>query len=931
MSTLSFNDFCNAIPDLKENIINGSVKVIPLKKGKKAPRDNGWSKKEYTLHDLEKWDGNFGIMPGHNHQGSSLAIVDIDGYTMNGVNAEKKSYYKQATQEYIFNCLKDIPGAMFVRTQSGGYHIYLWNETVVDKVHETSNYLHFPSDFYISELAGKSLKHSIEIFTKDGSKQCLLPPSVVLNETTMEENTYSIISDVNTLSNIDTVNNIHETIKECLVTKHDFTYHKPDNTKQITPAKQNYDKPHELKNLSKTEIDNVVNAVIPVIQKLDGTKHTASLYLGGYFADNITMSSCNKVCNNIIHHIGNIFDDSNAFKKTIINNYTSDREDKAGLPKLCEIIQTIDPSFNIHKFKFEMNMNCKPNYTHSILYKEYSNNKKKYLDIDYTNNKISTHIWNNRIEIDDNGNQRNVHYWTDHYDLLNISPVDIFETYNILDKNASPKLCLSFYRKGMPSKQTIEGNDIQIIEKQLEKRPGIVLKPREYKGVVNEIINEYIKLEQIHTIEEIPVQGIFCNPLNGELVRADEHGSTPIILPSVDSVSQALSIWEDLYDVYPGDESKLAHIIRWGLVSPFSYILKTRFVWQPMLFLYGASRTSKTTLAEISLSPYTRITSEISIGGGAFNTEYRIGNALSRQGIGTIINEPSSSINNDIYIDLIKRAVESPISREKNENGVHIKVPAYSNMCFTSNSFIPTNDAFVRRADYLEFTKNERLSDDDIKLFNKTFNHQNWNNTRFLELRPIGDYLTSYVAGDVNILSGNHMDIVFGMVTSLFEYVGEKPFKWLYLIPELMDIGVSDNEVLSEFRRMILRDYKDLTRNSSKIYEYAFENAITVDENMKVNAIRHEGDFAKLLRAVISSNNIPYLHYQKVHDEEYVIVNGAVKNALKDFNGIQITCKGLADYMNQQYTNLKYKGNTVRGFRMRFSEFINFMNGGYVG
>ena len=148
-----------------------------------------------------------------------------------------------------------------------------------------------------------------------------------------------------------------------------------------------------------------------------------------------------------------------------------------------------------------------------------------------------------------------------------------------------------------------------------------------------------------------------------------------------------------------------------------------------MLFLYGASRTSKTTLAEIGLSPYTTITNDISIGGGAFNTEYRIGNALSRQGIGVIINEPSSSINNDIYIDLIKRSVESPICREKEVNGIHTKIPAYANMCFTSNSFIPTNDAFVRRADYLEFTKNERLSNDDVGLFNKTFHHQNWNNS----------------------------------------------------------------------------------------------------------------------------------------------------------------------------------------------------------
>ena len=934
MTIVNFDDFCEKIPDLKENIINGSIKVIPLKKGKKAPRDNGWSKKEYSLDDLEKSNTNLGIMPGYNHHGSSLAIIDIDGYTMNFANEEEKKYYKDATKEYLYNCLKDIPGAMCVRTQSGGYHIYLWNETVVEKVHETSNYLHFPDNFYIGELAGRSLKHSIEIFTKEGSKQCLLPGCIVIDEATGNENTYSIISDVNTLSNIGTVENIHETVIDTLVKKHEFTFHKPTVKPKETTTNKPAEQPHELKTLTKKELDNVVNATVPILKLLDGTKHQASLYLGGFFSDNITMSSCNKVCNNIINKIGNIFDDCEAFKKTILNNYTTTRDDKAGLPKLCEIIQSIDPTYNISKFKFEMYKNCKSNYKHSILYKEYSHNKKKYLDIDFTNHKISTHIWNQRLEVtqDENGNEIKewTPFWTDHYDLINMSPVEVYETYNILDKNASPKLCFSFYRKGMPSKQTIEGNNIQIIEKQLESRPGIVLKPKEYKGVVNEIINEYIKLEQIHTIEEIPVPGVFCNPLNGNLVRANDGKNVDINLPSRDSVNQAISIWEDLENVYPGDNSKLAHILRWGLLSPFSYILKTRFTWQPMLFLYGASRTSKTTLAEISLSPYTRINNEISIGGGAFNTEYRIGNALSRQGIGTIINEPSSSINNDLYIDLIKRSVESNICREKELNGIHTKIPAYSNMCFTSNSFIPTNDAFVRRADYLEFTKNERLSQNDVDLFNKTFKHQNWNNTRFLELRPIGDFMVHHVSQDVNMLGNNHLDIVFGMIRSLFDYVNEKPFSWLFNIPELMDIGASDNEVLSEFRRMILKDYRDLSRNSNKMYENAFENTVSVDDNMNVTHETHAGDFAKLLRVIISSNNIPYLHHSKIKGEEYITVNTSVKNALNDFNGIQITCKGLADYMGFKYDLYSFKGNKIRGFRMLFSEFINFINGGFA-
>lgn len=934
MSTkVSFNDFCEKIPDLKENIINGSIKVIPLKKGKKAPRDNGWSKREYDLSELERYDGNFGIMPGYNHETSSLAIIDIDGYTMNGVNADKKAYYKKATQEYLYNCLKEIPGAMAVRTQSGGYHIYLWNETVVEKVHETSNHLHFPEDFYITELRGKSLKHSIEIFTKEGSKQCLLPGCVIYDEDTGKENTYSVISDVNTLSNIGTVLNIHETVIETLVNNHNFSFHKPESKTKVE-TKDSKDKPVELKDLTKTEIDNVVNAVIPVFNLLDGTKHTASLYFGGFFSDNITMSSCNKVCNNIIHRIGNIFDDSNAFKKTILNNYTTTRDDKAGLPKLCEIISNIDPNYNISKFKYEMYRNCKPNYVHSILHKEYSSNKKKYLDIDYTNHKISTHIWNQRIEveIDDDGNENKTitHYWTDNYDLLNMSPVDIFETYNILDKNASPKLCFKFYRNGMPNKQLIEGNDITVIEKQLSKRPGIVLKPHESKGILNEIITEYIKLEQIHTVEEIPVQGIFINPSTGNLARADTENSIPIELPNKDKVSQAISIWEDLETVYPGDHKKLAHILRWGIVSPFSYILKTNYTWYPMLFLYGVSRTSKTTLAEISLSPYTNIDDEISIGGGSFDTPYRIGNALSRQGIGVIVNEPGNTISSELNLEVIKRAVESPYCREKQEDGVHTKIPAYCNMCFTSNSFIPTKDAFVRRSDYLEFTKTERLSDEDISKFNDKFNHQSWHSTRFTELRPIGDFMTYYVDQHPEVLGYKRKELEFALLDGLFGYVGERTPKWLKSSAELLDVSDADNEILSEFRRMFMREYKNLTRNSNKIHELADEVSVSVhfvDGELEViEDDSSEDDFRKLVKAVIVSNNIDYMYWHN----DGVIINTSVKNALKEFCGLQVTCKGLADYMDKKDTVFKYKGNSVRGFKLSFDEFICFLNGGEV-
>ena len=918
---VTFNDISKNLKDIEDEILKNHIKVIPLKKNSKLPRDSGYYTRDYSITELESHRGNFGIIAGYNHGlGESIAIIDVDGYTMTGVSEEEKQRIKKLTSDYIYDCLKEIPGALCVRTQSGGHHIYLWNRTVNEHIHETSNHLYFPDDFPVKELRGQSLKHSIEIFTKEGSKQCLLPGCVVYDKATNKENGYIILNNINRFSNIGEVEDIHQTVIETL-TKHKFIYNQhieiteDNNTRKIIK--------HDLKVLKKSEVDQVVEIVSPVIKIVDGAKHTSALYLGGYFSKTITIDSVERIADGIIRKNKGLFRDNKAFKETLIKNYKRKLDNKGGLPKLCRIVRDYNPEFNCGKFIFELNSVCQKHFVHHILSKKYSDNKKKYIDINYSENKISTHIWNLSRTKDEDGNDTITTYHTDTYDLLNMSPVAIYETYNILDRNASPRLCLCFYRKGMPSKQIIEGTDVQSVEKQLERRAGIVLRPREYKGLLNEIILEYINLEQIHTVEEIAVDGIFKNPLTGKLARSSQ-GDTTIKYPSHETVEAALKIWDDLHNVYPGDESKLAHILRWGLLCPFSYILKTDYTWKPCLFLYGASRTSKTTLAEISLSPYTNITEEVSIGGGAFDTPYRIGEALSRQGIGVIVNEPSVSIENQQNIDIIKRAVESHYSREKQQDGVHTKIPAYANFVFTSNSFLPTSDAFVRRCDYLEFTKSERLSDADIEKFNETFHHQNWMNTDFLKLRAIGDFIVAYVDENMGVLGLSQDVIVSEMLTALYSYVGREVPEWLLTNAKLMDVGSTDNEILSEFRRMVLRDYNNLTRNSSKIYDDAFSTNKALDDETK-----YDNKFRKLFITLVQNNNIDYLHYQKLSDGvEYIIVNTSVKNALRDFNGLQITCKGLADYMNSDYGPLNYKGKTIRGFRMRYVDFKDFLDGG---
>ena len=901
---------------MEEYIQKGRIKILPLKYNSKEPKEKGYYDKNYTINKLKNHDGNFGIVAGANHSDCSIAIIDVDGYKLPADEDETRfAEVKQATKDFIFKCLKDIPDAMHVRTQSGGYHIYLWNKTVANNVNETSKNMYFPVDFEIPELAGKSLAHSIEIFTKERSKQCVLPGSTILDKATKKINTYEIISEINCFADIGQVDDVNATVRDTLI-NHGFTYGKKDEDTSKIESEQKFIK-LELKDdfvpnlieLDNDKVSEVANIMIPIFKMCNGAKHYIALALGGYFSRTITRRSAECICDYIVNEIGNIFDDSEHFINSVLNNYESTAEEKTGLPSIVDYVKPFDNNFNEDKFIFTMDRICKDKTKYDFVLNEHNDKKKTYLSINYDTNTIGSYIWNESKE--------GTIFYSNIHDILNFSPVKIYESYNILDKNASANLCLTFYRKGMPQEQTIKGNDIEALEKQLARRPGIVLKPKEYKGLLNEIINEYIKLDMITINEEIPIEGVFINPHTKTLCRRNEKGDTQINKPSQESVKEGLNIWAELKKVYPGDETKLSHILRYGLLCPFSYVLKTEHEWMRLLYLYGPSRTSKTTLAEIALCPFTSIDEEVSIGGGSFDTPYRIGKVLSRQGVGVIINEPSPRIEEGEPREIIKRAVESKISREKEDKGEHIKIPAYSNMIITANSFLPTHDAFVRRTQYLEFTRDDRLSDEDIKNFNETFHHSNWNHTDFLKLRAVGDYVIWFVSENLNILGKKHSEIVDSILDSLLEFTGEDEtdWKWIYKDAELMDVDHADNEIVNQFRRMVLHDN---TRLNSNRYATPTSEAKQTD---------YDKCFKKYFIESVRKQNIDYLYYSNTNSGEYIIVNSSVKNALNEFCNLQVTCKGLASYMNRDYTVINFGNKSIKGFRIKWKDFKRFLDG----
>lgn len=382
-----------AVPDIEEHISEDKIKVIRINEfTKDRPSDKDYYFKKVTLEQLKNHKGNYGIIAGYNTKknGSSIAIIDIDGYTINesdNIPMNRKEEIKQATKEYIFNCLKNIPEALIVRTQSGGYHIYLWNETEVDNIHNISKALTFPSDFEIEELQGKSLRKSIEIFTKFKSKYVDLPSNLVKSNGSI--NKYEVISDINKLADVGTVNNIHETVKEVMLANNYGYNEKGTSTsnrnRKIKKSRSSHRRKNssdkKLKKLSELEVKKVVLLITDkynLFSVIDGSKHEGTVALGGFFSYHITKSSSRKIAEGIVKKVGSLFEDSGAFKKTLLVSYERPIEEKAGLPTLIELIEDYDSDFNTVAFKTQLLELCTNEFEETKLNEKFYYNEKEY-------------------------------------------------------------------------------------------------------------------------------------------------------------------------------------------------------------------------------------------------------------------------------------------------------------------------------------------------------------------------------------------------------------------------------------------------------------------------------------------------------------------------------------------------------------------------
>jgi len=216
------------------------------------------------------------------------------------------------------------------------------------------------------------------------------------------------------------------------------------------------------------------------------------------------------------------------------------------------------------------------------------------------------------------------------------------------------------------------------------------------------IIQAYIRKGKAEIRTEIESPGFYL--VDGKLISVKYNVGEL----DTEKLKQAFGLFSELAEVwFKRIQDKFSTVIKWGAIAPFAYVLKQGGKWLQWLFLYGDSATGKTTLGKIVLKIW-GLDFKHEKTGASIDTVARLGYVLSMSTFPTLINEPGNALTKEGVVEAIKNAVDTTLVRGKYVKGTYTEIPALALLIFTSNKFLPKDDALLRRFKVVTFSYSEK-------------------------------------------------------------------------------------------------------------------------------------------------------------------------------------------------------------------------------
>jgi hypothetical protein len=484
--------------------------------------------------------------------------------------------------------------------------------------------------------------------------------------------------------------------------------------------------------------------------------------------------------------------------------------------------------------------------------------------------------------------------------IIDAIPTKVVINNNSLD--GSKTYQITFTHKASKKPFTLGPGTIKFIVEELENRGRYISK--DAVEALTAVLTKYEDNDIAEINNKIPYPGYYY--IDGKIIGCDITQRLDFDpYNNQEHKKEALECIEVLEGLQSRNKKEAAFptLLKWGLISPFSFMIKTESKVAesalPGVQLYDKPDTGKSTLSIYACLAVWRKHNEKKgkdnhLGPGSIDTSYRFGHAISRSTYPILVDEVGAlgEDKNYFLVEMIKSALLHRVVRSGmfNENNRHSDILALSNIIFTSNPPPPRDPAYRRRFIILQYTDADKLTEEEKKEFKSWLIEED----RIEKLGVLGDFAAKYIT--------EHPDLVLDFKDSLwhkpgetilkefYKSAGKEPPAWLELVAEQNAVQESNEE-----------KHFDLVGFLRHIIQEEFKKNTTGISEMKVN-------FRMKIDDCITKGFVPFLYEHKRNrgGEVEVVITANILSELKRYNRSQT---------NSNYT-LAALASEIPGFKV---------------
>ena len=449
---------------------------------------------------------------------------------------------------------------------------------------------------------------------------------------------------------------------------------------------------------------------------------------------------------------------------------------------------------------------------------------------------------------------------------------------------------------------------------------GFSHNPRLVNGAVSCMINSMIENNLAIIKQDIDNPGVYYNVENDKITVIKKN----LRIPTKEEMARAAKSLYELSRHYKEHESTLATVLKWCLMSEFSYAMKQAGNNMEWLYLKGTSQSGKTTLARIGLFIHGVPDTDVNdIGGSSVDTVARLGAVVSKSCDPVIVNEPASVFNRKSTKEMIKLCVQSTTARSKYTGSHYGGIPAFAPILFTANMYLPEDDAIINRMHIITFSYNQRKTDYEKKEFENKFHVKSPHLSHLRNLAFLGEYAIQHIVKEPGLLLDNWRETADRIVSDFYNTLGADVPEWLMSWEESESIGDLDDTQREDIRNFFVSEFNN-ARKKINVYDSYGDRSITT---LDVEEATTSEDFTDINWNIVNNRMLTWaIPFTSRNGTKYICLTQGLRKSLGDKLDFCSDLKSIGELLGWSYKNTRFgKSNQMKVIKIKFDEFMEFL------